>query len=316
MKAARFNWGILLVALGASLWGTDALLRVPLLPIMSSPAIVLAEHVVLLVYALPAVVLGWPVVRRLRPVQWGAVLLIGWGASGLATVLFTEAFKLGDPTTVILLQKAQPLFAIILARLALGERLTATYWPAFALAMAGAYLLAFNSLDPFWRLPTAPVLAAVYAIGSALLWGAGTVLGRFMLADLPFHTLTGLRFLVALPFLAVISLPQGGLPQMAAGFTQEPVNLILLSLIPGLAGLLFYYRGLRGTPASVATLAELAFPFTAVLIGWLFLNRLPTVTQFIGFGLLWTALLALTWIDASRTTTRAPQQPVSAPNPG
>jgi drug/metabolite transporter (DMT)-like permease len=313
MKRGAFNWGVVLVALGASMWGMDALWRPNLLPIMSSQAIVFAEHIVLALYSIPAVVLGWRVLRRLRPVQWGAVLLIGWGASGLATVLFTEGFRVGDPTTVILLQKAQPIFAIVLARLALGERLTPIYWPFFGLAMVGAYLGAFSSLEPIWRLPQAAVAAALYALGAALLWGAGTVLGRFMLADVPFHTLTGLRFLLALPFLAALVLPQDGLNQTIAGFVQQPVSLVMVALVPGLLGLLLYYRGLLRTRASVATLAELAFPFTAIIVGWLYLGRLPTPTQFVGFTLLWIALLALSRIDAAQQPARpvTPASPVA-----
>jgi drug/metabolite transporter (DMT)-like permease len=327
MNRASLNWGVLLVALGASMWGLDAIWRPVLLPIMSSQALVFAEHLVLAVYAIPVVVLGWGVLRRLRPAQWGALLLIGWGASGLATVLFTEGFRVGDPTTVILLQKAQPLFAIVLARLALGERLTAQYWPVFGLAMLGAYLGAFGGLgvekllDPFGKLPQAAVLAALYALGAALLWGAGTVLGRFMLADVPFHTLTGLRFLLALPFLAFLVIPQNdpklgtGLEQVAAGFRQEPAALILVSLIPGLLGILLYYRGLLRTPASLATLAELAFPFTAILVGWLWLNKPPAPLQLVGFALLWLALLALTRLNAARPApVRAADRPAGAPS--
>ncbi|MCC6628782.1 MAG: DMT family transporter [Chloroflexi bacterium] len=319
----RTNWGVLLVALGAAMWGLDAIWRPVLLPIMSSQAIVFAEHLVLAVYAIPAIALGWTALRRLRLMQWGALLLIGWGASGLATVLFTEGFRVGDPTTVILLQKAQPLFAIVLARLALGERLSARYWPVFGLAMAGAYLGAFGGqgvdklLDPIGKLPQAAVLAALYALGAALLWGAGTVLGRYVLADVPFHTLTGLRFLLAMPFLAVLVMPQqdpklgSGWEQVAAGFAQAPVPIILVSLIPGLLGLLLYYRGLQRTPASLATLAELAFPFTAILVGWLWLrNPLPPL-QLVGFGLLWLALILLTRIGAVRQPTPT-AEPVGA----
>jgi drug/metabolite transporter (DMT)-like permease len=233
----------------------------------------------------------------------------------------------GDPTTVILLQKVQPLFVIVLARLALGERLTARYWPFFLLAMLGAYLGAFGRLeneqlfDPFGKLPQAAVLAAFYALGAALLWGAGTVLGRFMLSDVPFHTLTGLRFLLALPFLAVLVIPQNdpklgsGMEQVVAGFQQQPAALILVALIPGLLGILLYYRGLMRTPASVATLAELAFPFTAILVGWLWLSNPPAPKQLLGFALLWLALLALTRIDAARPApVRAVDQPAGAPS--
>lgn len=322
MKRTGLNWGVLLVALGASMWGTDALFRTDLTKIMSSAAIVLAEHLVLALYAIPAVALSLPVLRRLRPLQWGALLLIAWGASGLATVLFTEGFKQGDPTTVVLLQKTQPLFAIVLARLALGERLTAIYWPFFGLAMVGAYLVAFGALDraqlldPFGKLPQASVTAALLALGAAAIWGAGTVLGRFMLADVPFHVLTGLRFLLALPFLVLLTLPDNGLGQVATGFAQLPGHLVLVALIPGLLGMLLYYRGLLRTPASVATLAELAFPFTAVLVGWLFLNRAPSPTQLAGFALLWAALLALSRLDAAQPERPAAEQPLGAASAG
>src|SRR4028119_2267554 len=104
--------GVLLVALGAALWGTDGVLRVPLLREMSPAAIVLGEHVILLLYSVPAVVLGWASLGRLRASGWLALLVIGWGGSALATLLFTAAFATGDPTVAILLQKVQPLLAI------------------------------------------------------------------------------------------------------------------------------------------------------------------------------------------------------------
>src|SRR4028119_1219620 len=100
--------GVLLVALGAALWGTDGVLRVPLLREMSPAAIVLGEHVILLLYSVPAVVLGWASLRRLRPSGWLALLVIGWGGSALATLLFTAAFVAADPPVAILLQEGQP----------------------------------------------------------------------------------------------------------------------------------------------------------------------------------------------------------------
>ena len=56
-------------------------------------------------------------------------MLIGAGASALATLLFTQAFRLGDPITPQVLQKLQPLIAVLLATVILGERLR----PRFAL---------------------------------------------------------------------------------------------------------------------------------------------------------------------------------------
>src|ERR671910_1069795 len=106
---------VLLIAVGAAMWGTDGILRVPLLEVAAPSQIVLLEHLVLLLYSIPAVVLGWRFFRGLGVSQWVALLVIGWGGSAIATFLFTTAFVGGNPTVGILLQKTPPLFAVALA---------------------------------------------------------------------------------------------------------------------------------------------------------------------------------------------------------
>jgi drug/metabolite transporter (DMT)-like permease len=299
---------VLLVAVGAAMWGTDGILRVPLLEVASPSQIVLLEHLVLLLYSVPAVVLGWRFLRGLGAAQWIALLIIGWGGSALATLLFTTAFAVGNPTVVILLQKTQPLFAIALAAILLRERLGWAYWPCFAVAMVGAYLISFGDLSPFVALGSAEALAAFLALGAALLWGSSTVLGRLVLKDMPFNTLTGARLLLAVPLLAGIVIAQGSLDGLGTGFASEPGRVILLALIPGLLALLLYYRGLTGTRASYATLAELAFPATAVVLNWTFLGVGVSANQVLGFVLLWGAVFVLGYLNA-----RSPAPDPSAP---
>ena len=300
---------VLLVALGAAMWGTDGILRVPLLEVASPSQIVLLEHLVLLLYSVPAVVLGWRFFRGLGMAQWISLLVIGWGGSALATLLFTKAFAVGNPTVVILLQKTQPLFAIVLAAVLLRERLGWAYWPCFAVAMVGAYLISFGNLDAFAALGSAELLAAALALGAALLWGSSTVLGRLVLKDMPFHALTGARLLLAAPLLAGIVVIQGAVGGLGAAFASEPGRVILLALIPGLLGLLLYYRGLTGTRASYATLAELAFPATAVVLNWTFLGVGVSANQVLGFVLLWGAVFVLGYLNA-KSPTPDPSAPV------
>jgi drug/metabolite transporter (DMT)-like permease len=300
---------VLLVAVGAAMWGTDGILRVPLLEVASPSQIVLLEHLVLLLYSVPAVVLGWRFFRGLGMAQWISLLVIGWGGSALATLLFTKAFAVGNPTVVILLQKTQPLFAIVLAAFLLRERLGWAYWPCFAVAMVGAYLISFGNLDAFAALGSAELLAAALALGAALLWGSSTVLGRLVLKDMPFHALTGARLLLAAPLLAGIVVIQGAVGGLGAAFASEPGRVILLALIPGLLGLLLYYRGLTGTRASYATLAELAFPATAVVLNWTFLGVGVSANQVLGFVLLWGAVFVLGYLNA-KSPTPDPSAPV------
>jgi drug/metabolite transporter (DMT)-like permease len=265
----------------------------------------------LLVYSVPAVVLGWRFFRDLGAAQWVALLIIGWGGSALATLLFTAAFAVGNPTVVILLQKTQPLFAIALAAILLHERLGWAYWPCFAVAMVGTYMISFGNLGPLTALGSAELLPAVLALGAALLWGSSTVLGRLVLKDVPFHALTGARLLLAVPLLVGIVVAQGSVGGLAAGFASEPGRVILLALIPGLLALLLYYRGLTGTRASYATLAELAFPATAVVLNWTFLGVGVSPNQVLGFVLLWGAVFMLGYLNA-----KAPAPDPSAPVAG
>ena len=77
---------------------------------------------------------------------------------------------------------------------------------------------------------------------------------------------------------------------------------IAIALIPGLFPMLLYYRGLASTPASLATLAELAFPITGILVNLLFVTPPQTVSswQIAGIVILTGALIALDYTNAKR----------------
>ncbi|GAF08543.1 permease [Paenibacillus pini JCM 16418] len=63
--------------------------------------------------------------------------------------------------------------------------------------------------------------------------------------------------------------------------------------MPGLLSLLVYYKGLTTTKASVATLAELSFPMVGVIINWIVFQQAVTMTQALGFVLIWGALFVI-----------------------
>ncbi len=281
-----------LVALAAMLWGTDGLWRTALIRTTPAPTIVFWEHVILVI------AIGWIVwiareeLRSLNGGDWAALIVIAVGASALATVLFTQAFSMASPTTVLLLQKTQPLFAIGLAALMLREPLPGRFWMMAPIALLGAFFIMFGDTGPldFFGSTGGSVTGAALALGAAILWGAGTVLGRRLLGKLSFTTLTSLRFTLALPALAIVALANGwgGVPA-----TEQWPNLLATALLSGLAGLLIYYRGLRETPAAVATLCELSFPVSAVILNYFLLGAALTTYQAVGIVLLWGALAAM-----------------------
>lgn len=276
-----------LIALAASLWGFSAVLREPLAQDLPALTIVVAEHVVLVIVLLPWLVPSVRAFLGCTPRTQLGVLVIGAGSSALATTMFTAAFRLGDPITPQVLQKLQPVLAILLAALILGERVTRRF-PLFAVpAIVGAWLLAFP--EPF-GVQVQGAQAAALAVGAALLWAAGTVLGRMVSAELAFLHVTTLRF--AFGFLTLVVLV--ALTETSVTMPAEFVpRLVALALIPGLLALVLYYFGLRQTPAMRATLAELAFPLTAAAVGVTMLDGHLDGSQWLGFGVVLVSVVVL-----------------------
>lgn len=287
----RLGVGFLLVAAGAALWGTDGLFRRALAFEMSAPLVVFWEHLILVAVTVPFLVRFF----RNRPVLNGkdltALLFVGAGASAVATILFTEAFTYGDPTTPLLIQKTQPVIAVLGAYLLLGERLLPRYGWYFLFAVGGAYLISFP--DPS-NVGVSRLAPALLALGAAALWGMGTVLGRHLTRKIPTNELTALRFAIGLPTALMILLLRNEAATALEISLSDFWALVLLALVPGLAALMVYYKGLSTTPASSATLAELAFPLTAILIGWAVFDTVPTTTQWLGIALLSGTIVVMT----------------------
>lgn len=288
--------GFWLVALGAALWGMDPLFRILLLEWFTSAQIVFIEHVLLLVYAIPVLWIHRKELAHLSLGHIGALIFISWGGSALATILFTAALAEGNPNAVLLLQKLQPIFAVIMARMWLKEVLPKGFFKLLILALLGTYLLTFG-----WSLPVGHVqdviqLGSLLSLGAAILWGGSTVMGRLLLGKLEYETVTSLRFVLALPFLFALTWMEGtglSLNIPSVEWTAISLNFLLQALLPGLASLLLYYRGLSKIKASYATLAELSFPMVGVLINGLVFHQVITAAQFMGFILIWIALYSL-----------------------
>ncbi|HKJ10930.1 MAG TPA: EamA family transporter [Ornithinimicrobium sp.] len=285
-----------LVALAACLWGSSALLREPLAGAVDASTIVLYEHLVILLALTPWLLPALRTWAAAPPRVRVSAMVIGAGSSALATTLFTAAFAFGDPITPQVLQKLQPLVALVLAAALLGERLR----PRFALfavpALAGAWLLSFE--DPL-AVTVSDLTPAALALGAATLWAAGTVLGRLVGSEIgPRDTLV-LRFAFGLPAAAAIVSVLGA--QWTMPVEQAP-SLVALALIPGLLALGLYYLGLERTAASRATLAELMFPVTAAIVGVTLLDATLTPSRWLGLTVVVVSITALA-LHENRTHT-------------
>jgi drug/metabolite transporter, DME family len=268
--------GVVLVAVAATMWGTDALFRRPLAQSTSATTIVFGEHVVLVLLTLPLLL---PAMRALfsaglRYVAAGVA--VGAGASAVATILFTQAFVHGDPITPVVLQKVQPLVVVLGALILLGEQPRPRFAWFLVPALVGVWLIAFpDPLDVHLHGLTPIALA----LGAAVLWGLGTVFGRYLTRRLAFEHVLTVRFAFGL-LASAIALPVVGAPAYAG--LHDSVWIAYLALVTGAAALTLYYYGLRRTPATLASIAELAYPVTAGIVGYVAFDATLSWSQWLG----------------------------------
>lgn len=297
---------LLIVAVAAAMLGTEGLLRQPLLTNMSVSSIVLAEHLLLVAFVIPVLIAHRRVLAGLSASSWLILLVIGWGASGGAALLFTQALNTGNPTTASLIQNAQPMIVVLLALILLKERLPASYWPCLVAATVGVYLLSSATLQPWSAWSGSELHAAGYAVGAATLWASGTVLARLVLRQMSYVTLTAARIALALPFLAGVAIFNGTAGQAFTGIGDAPIRLLSAALIPGLLAILLFYRGLSGTNASYACLAEFSYPAAAIIGNWMVLGTTMAPIQVLGFAILLSAILILVLRSAGTQTDTLP----------
>jgi drug/metabolite transporter (DMT)-like permease len=296
-----------LVAVAAALWGMDALLRKPLAQSTSVATIVFGEHVVLVLLVLPLLVPALVAAYRLGWRYVAAAVAIGAGASAIATILFTQAFVDGDPVTPVVIQKVQPLVAVLGARLILGERPHQRFFAWYFIpALVGTWLMAFP--HPTNITTKSTLLPSLYALAAAVLWAFGTVLGRYLTREMRFEHVTALRFGFGLPASAIALLVLGA-PAFASA--HDSLWIAVLAIVTGLVAMSLYYFGLQNTPAVAATLAELAFPVTAVLVGYFKFGATLSATQWVGVAM--TSLVVALLPARPRGTVDVPPVPAVAP---
>lgn len=310
-KKQASHMGIWWIALGAAMWGLDGVFIVTLLNYVTSSQIVWIEHILLLFFATPVLIWKRHELKCLNLGDWLAVLFIGWGGSALASILFTAGFTYGNPNVVLILQKVQPVFTVLLAAWILRERMVKAFWMMLVVVLIGAYLLTFGLHIPTTGSST-QLIGSLFAIGAAALWGGSTVMGKRLVGKVSFTTVTALRFAVALPLLTLILLvqhPNWHNLSQALGLAPVWANLLFQTIVPSLVSLLLYYRGLNGVKASHATIAELAFPATGLLLNWLILHQTIDLGQWIGFAIIWIAVLHLSRLrnEPEVVETPAPQ---------
>ena len=304
MKYVKLGVPALLVA--ALLFSLDALLRVKLYSLPAS-VIVFWEHLFGAILLAPIVLASFKAFRQLTRKQWLAIIGVSFLSGAVGTILYTAA--LGQInyiplSVVVLLQQLNPIFAISASALLLGEPLTRRFFGLSAVALVAAYFVSFPDMTVNFSTGEGTLMAAIFAIGAAAAWGISTAFSKYALKDTSTLHITSLRFSITPLFaLMFVMLSGNGGKLGEITFTQFKY-LIAITFSTGLVALLFYYFGLKRVLASRAAIIELAWPVSAVIVGWIWLNQGLTLSQGIGALILTGAIYLIARDSLNSASTK------------
>jgi len=217
----------------------------------------------------------------LKPLLLTAVVNItGWhilSAHGIAAMQAGRA---------AIIAYTMPMWAILLSRLILKERVTPIRLWALAFGFAGLFLL----LWPDLRAVEAAPAGVLFMLGAAFCWAAGTVLVKYFQWHMPASLVMGWQLLI------------GGIPVVCGAFLLEPVTEVAAISLNALLTLIFvvalpiifchwaFFRVVQIFPANVAALSTLSIPAIGVLSSALLLGEPLRFYELAALGLVVVSL--------------------------
>jgi drug/metabolite transporter (DMT)-like permease len=217
----------------------------------------------------------------LRTPRAGVHVIVASLFNIVAFSLFTPFAQLYAATSrVAIVVYTMPIWASLLARVVLGERVTAPRAVALALCVAGMLVLVYP-------LATAGVpIGILLALGAAVSWAAGTVYLKWAHIEAEPMAVTFWQIVVGF---VVISACQ---PLVEGPLHLWPIRMTTLAALVfgGLVGsgiaYFLWFEIVRRLPAMTASLGVLSVPAVGIVASVLMLGERPTVTDLVGFALI------------------------------
>lgn len=277
--------GALAVAFSAMLWGVDGILLTPQLYNLNT------AFVVFLLHLFPFALMNVFFFREYRLLKtmthsdfiyFMLVALFGGALGTLAIVKSLFLLNFNNLSVIVLLQKLQPVFAILLARVILKERIKKGFALWAVIALIAGYFMTFG-----WNLPDfstngiVTVYAALLSLLAAFSFGSSTVFSKKILGNYSFVSSTFFRYGFTTVIMLVIVLACGHIGDFTLVTPRNWLFVALIGLTTGSGAIFLYYYGLRNVKASISTFLELLYPITAVVLDYFVNHTKYSIVQWI-----------------------------------
>jgi chloramphenicol-sensitive protein RarD len=237
--------------------------------------------------------LGWCGSVFGNPRMLGAVTLAGL-LIAVNWTIYVAAVVAHHVTEASLGYFLNPIVTVAIGVIVLRERLRSLQWLAVAIGLAAGIYLTIDFGRPPW---IALGLAFSFALYGLMKKRLGTSLGAFQ----SLTSETAVLLPVAIAVLVWVSVR--GETTFTADSPTHPLLLASAGLVTA-APLLLFAAAARRVPLVTIGLLQFVTPVLQLLCGVLLLGETMSTSRWIGFGIVWVALLVLTFDSLRSIRTR------------
>lgn len=307
----QYVLGASAVSLAAMLWGFDGIVFTPRLYNLQ------VTYVVFILHLFPFLLMNiffYREYRKLTQLSANDLLfffLIALFGGALGTISIVKALFLmnfNKLSIVVLLQKLQPIFAILLAVVLLKEKLGKRFVLWATIAIVSGYVLTFEFKLPDLEASRNTFHASLLALLAAFSFGSSTVFSKMVLRKYDFVTSSFFRYGFTTVLMFLIMLGFGDFGQFHATTRNNWLFIALISFTTGSGTIFLYYYGLKHVKAIMATISELMFPVSAILFDYIFNGSVLSPVQWISAMVMIIAVIRINVEGLEKSSVEESQQ--------
>lgn len=296
----NMSLGWILIVIAATMWGIDGIL---LTPRYFSYGFFDVKFIVFVSHLVPTIILSILFFGEYKKIKYfekndfiyyGLIALFG---GTIGTLSIVKALQLSNfsLSLVTVIQKMQPIFAVILAYFLLNEKPKKRFYIIFVITLISLYFLIFGLNNPT-LLPKNNLSAAFYSLLAAVSFGSSTVFGKKIVNKFSFVTTTFYRFLFTtiISGILLVIFSKSSIESARIYFSNSNIyTLTIIIAVYSLSAILLYYKGMITTKATYATICELAYPLSSVIVEAIVFKRILSSIQLLFAAILVTSIFYL-----------------------
>ena len=288
--------GAVCISLAATMWGLDGVVLTPRLYNLD------AGLVVFILHALPFLLMHsflykqYKYLKKFTLQDYLVILLIALFGGALGTISIVKALFLiefRELSVVVLLQKLQPVFAILLAAIILKERVNKYFIVWASIALISGYFMTFGFRAPDFETGSKTAISAMYALLAAFSFGSSTVFSKMILQKYTFKTATFYRYGFTALIMLLYLLIAGKSIEFGQITKTNWIIFFIIAITTGSGAIFLYYFGLNRVKATIAIMCELFFPISTIIFDYVFNDSRLSPIQWISAGVMIFALINL-----------------------